>query len=57
MFIGTFFHSLDEKGRIAIPNKLRHQMEKRGDEEVLIITQGFEGCFLLIRQSSGRKLN
>ncbi len=44
MFKGTFFHTLDEKGRIAIPNKLRQKIEKTGEEEVLIITQGFEGC-------------
>lgn len=44
MFKGTFFHSLDEKGRIAIPNKLRQQMDKTGDSEILVITQGFERC-------------
>jgi len=44
MFKGTFFHTLDEKGRIAIPNKLRQDIVKTGETEVLIVTQGFEGC-------------
>ena len=46
MFKGTFKHSLDAKGRIAIPNRLRQQLEKIDDKEVLIITQGFEDCLL-----------
>ncbi len=44
MFKGTFKHSLDSKGRVAIPNKLRRQMEKIDNKEVLVITQGFDDC-------------
>lgn len=56
MFKGTFFHSLDEKGRIAIPNKLRQKIEKTGDTEILIITQGFEGCLLAYPQNEWKKI-
>ena len=56
MFKGTFFHTLDEKGRISIPNKLRQQIEKSGDAEILIITQGFEGCLLAYPQNQWKKI-
>lgn len=56
MFKGTFFHSLDEKGRIAVPNKLRQQMEKSGDMEVLIITQGFEGCLFAYTPAAWKEI-
>lgn len=56
MFKGTFFHTLDEKGRIAIPNKLRQQIEKSGDTEILIITQGFEGCLLAYPQDQWKMI-
>ena len=44
MFKSTFKHTLDEKGRIAIPTKLRQQLEKLDGKETLIITHGFEEC-------------
>ncbi len=56
MFKGTFFHNLDEKGRIAIPNKLRQKIEKEGEEEILIITQGFEGCLFAYPPMHWREL-
>ncbi|MBN1897909.1 MAG: division/cell wall cluster transcriptional repressor MraZ [Spirochaetes bacterium] len=56
MFKGTSFHTLDEKGRLAIPNKLRNLIEKTGDAEVLIVTQGFEGCLLAYPASSWRDI-
>ena len=39
MLIGEFEHSLDEKGRLIMPSKLREDM---GDK--FVITKGLDGC-------------
>jgi MraZ protein len=41
MFLGEFSHSLDDKGRVTIPAKLR-----AGFADGLVITRGFEPCHL-----------
>lgn len=45
MFIGEYQHSLDSKGRIIIPSKLR---EKLG--ETFIITKGLDNCLFVYPQ-------
>ena len=42
MFMGEFHHSIDEKGRIIIPSKLRE-----GLKENFIITRGLDGCLFI----------
>ena len=39
MYIGEYFHSLDEKGRVNFPAKLREEL---GDQ--FVITKGLDGC-------------
>lgn len=39
MFIGEFNHSLDTKGRVALPKKFRSDLEKG-----LVITKGLDNC-------------
>src|SRR5918997_4476599 len=39
MFFGEFEHSVDAKGRVAVPAKFRPQLETG-----LVITRGFERC-------------
>lgn len=39
MFIGTYNHTLDEKGRLIIPSKFREEL---GSE--FVITKGLDGC-------------
>lgn len=42
MFMGEFHHSIDEKGRIIIPSKLRE-----GLKDDFIITRGLDGCLFI----------
>jgi MraZ protein len=42
MFIGEYKHSLDEKGRLAIPIKFRSELKKDA-----IITRGLDGCLFV----------
>lgn len=42
MFMGEFSHSIDAKGRLIIPAKLREEL---GDE--CIVTKGVDGCLTI----------
>ncbi len=42
MFIGQYYHSLEEKGRLAIPAKFRRQLDKQS-----VITRGLDGCLFI----------
>jgi len=49
-FLGTFTHTLDSKGRLTIPARLRE-----GLEEGLILTRGFESCLMIYPHSVWRE--
>ena len=42
MFIGEYHHSIDEKGRLTIPSKLRDELG-----EQFILTRGLDGCLFI----------
>ena len=42
MFIGEYHHSIDEKGRLTIPSKLREELG-----EQFILTRGIDGCLFI----------
>ena len=46
MLIGEYEHSLDSKGRIIMPAKLRQDMGEK-----LIVTKGLDGCLFAFSQS------
>ncbi len=47
IFSGEDFHSLDDKGRVAIPAKMRSYASLREEREQWYLTRGFEKCLLL----------
>lgn len=51
MFFGNYQHTLDEKGRLVIPSKIRHECGK-----VLYAMIGFERCLSLYPEPSFQKL-
>lgn len=42
MFMGEYHHSIDDKGRLTIPSKLRYEL---GEE--FIVTKGLDGCLFV----------
>lgn len=42
MFMGEYHYSIDEKGRITIPSKLRYELG-----ENFILTRGLDGCLFI----------
>ena len=51
MFIGEFLHSVDEKGRLAVPIKFRSDLT-----EGAIVTKGLDGCLFLYTRTEWDKL-
>ncbi len=51
MFIGEYTHSLDEKGRLAIPKKFRSALSKGA-----VVTRGLDACLFLYTKDEWRKL-
>ncbi|MBM3209177.1 division/cell wall cluster transcriptional repressor MraZ [Candidatus Shapirobacteria bacterium] len=42
MFIGTHYHSLDSRNRLAVPKKFREELGKEA-----VVTRGLDGCLFL----------
>jgi len=51
VFLGEYSHSIDEKGRIAVPKKFRNELEKG-----LIITRGLDNCLFVFTDAEWQKL-
>jgi MraZ protein len=50
MFMGEYNPSLDEKGRVAVPIKLRKAFGGDALIDKLIITHGFDKCIMAFRE-------
>jgi len=51
MFIGEYFHNLDDKGRLAIPAKFRRELAKGA-----VVTRGLDNCLFLYTKKEWEKL-
>jgi MraZ protein len=44
MFMGSYEHTLDDKGRLSIPSRFREILIEKQVPERLIVTQGLDQC-------------
>lgn len=51
MFIGEYYHSLDEKGRLAVPVKFRKTFAKQA-----VVTRGLDHCLFLYTRAEWNAL-
>ncbi|EKD56131.1 MAG: hypothetical protein ACD_58C00292G0001 [uncultured bacterium] len=51
MFIGEYNHTIDEKGRLALPAKMRGQLL-----DGAVVTRGLDGCLFVYTKSEWEKL-
>jgi MraZ protein len=54
MLIGEFRNTLDEKGRILFPSKLRSAL---AEQDGLMVTQGLDHCLMLFTAEEWKNLN
>ena len=47
MFFGNYSHSLDEKGRLVIPKKMREELGNK-----IFIMKGFDGALAIYQESA-----
>ena len=55
MFMGEYHPTMDEKGRVAIPVKLRKAFGENAAINRLIITHGFDKCIMAFREEDWRE--
>ncbi len=55
MFMGEYHPSLDEKGRVAIPVKLRKAFGDEALIDKLVITHGFDKCIMAFREEDWKE--
>ncbi|MBI4133534.1 division/cell wall cluster transcriptional repressor MraZ [Candidatus Uhrbacteria bacterium] len=51
MFIGEYHHTIDEKGRLAVPTKFRDRMKGGA-----VVTRGLDSCLVLYTKTEWEKL-
>lgn len=51
MFIGHYYHALEQKGRLAIPAAFRKELGKQA-----VITRGLDGCLFIFPEGHWQKV-
>ena len=54
MFMGEYRPTLDEKGRIAVPSKLRKAFGEGAVIDTLVVAPGFDRCIMSFREQDWR---
>lgn len=57
MLTGEYRNTLDEKGRILIPSKLKSELFGNTDKNILIVTQSFDRCLWLYTVDEWKSLS
>lgn len=57
LLTGEYRNTLDEKGRILIPSKLRNELFGDSEKNVLIVTQSFDHCLWLYTLDEWKNLS
>lgn len=51
MFMGEYHHTIDDKGRLTIPSKIRYELG-----ENFIVTRGLDGCLFVYPKNTWDKI-
>lgn len=51
MFLGTYYHTVDERSRVSVPKRFRNEMGLTA-----VVTRGLDGCLFLFSQESWKKM-
>lgn len=51
MFMGEYHHSIDDKGRLTIPSKIRYELGSN-----FIVTRGLDGCLFIYPNVEWKKV-
>lgn len=51
MFLGEFTHAIDDKGRLTIPAKYRHQLEAGA-----VVTRGYDQCLFIYTAEAFKRI-
>lgn len=51
MFVGEYEHNLDAKGRLAVPYRMRHELEAGA-----VVTRGVDGCLVMYTREEWDRL-
>ena len=51
MFVGSYKHAIDAKGRINVPRKFLDSFQDAGAARMFFATQGLDGCVFLFPKS------
>lgn len=57
LLTGEYRNTLDEKGRILFPSKLRNELFGESEKNILIVTQSFDRCLWLYTLDEWKSLS